>query len=72
MPVEHFRSKAAYRRNLAYRHLHDIPFTATEVVVAGKRHKVKHSGRAVDNPRSRAFRQYKRRERKAHSRRPRR
>ncbi|MDE2102958.1 MAG: hypothetical protein KGL39_37285 [Patescibacteria group bacterium] len=48
MPVEHFRSKEAYRKNLAYRHIHNIPFTATDVVVGGKEHKVKHSGRAVD------------------------
>lgn len=43
MPVEHFRSKAAEMRNLAYRHIHDIPYTATTAVVAGKAHKVKHS-----------------------------
>lgn len=48
MPVEHFRNKEAYRKNLAYRHIHNIPFTATDVVVGGKEHKVKHSGRAVD------------------------
>jgi hypothetical protein len=48
MPTERFRSKEAYRRNLAYRHLHNIPFTATDVVVGGKEHRVKHSGRAVD------------------------
>ena len=43
MPVEHFRSKEAERRNLAYRHIHDIPYTATSAVVAGREHKVKHS-----------------------------
>lgn len=48
MPTEHFKTEGDYRRNLAYRHIHNIPFRATEVVVAGKRHKVKHSGRAVD------------------------
>lgn len=48
MPTEYFRSKEAYRKNLAYRHINDIPFTAREVVVAGKRHKVKHSGREID------------------------
>lgn len=42
-PVEHFRSKEAERRNLAYRHMHGIPYTATTAVVAGKSHKVKHS-----------------------------
>lgn len=50
MPVERFKSKAAYRKNLAYRHLHGIPFRAVTVVVAGKPHRVKHSGRAVDSP----------------------
>lgn len=43
MPTEHFKSREAYRRNLAYRHMHGIPFTAENVVVAGKKHKVKHS-----------------------------
>lgn len=49
MPVEHFRSKAAEMRNLAYRHIHGIPYTATTAVVAGKAHKVKHS----DDPKRR-------------------
>lgn len=44
MPVERFRSKEAYRKNMAYRHMHGIPFTAKAVVVGGKRHTVKHSG----------------------------
>jgi hypothetical protein len=44
MPTEHFKSKEAYRKNMAYRHMHDIPFTAKEVVVAGKKHAVKHTG----------------------------
>ncbi|MGH9437871.1 MAG: hypothetical protein ACRD22_08225 [Terriglobia bacterium] len=61
MPVEHFKSKEAYRKNLAYRHIHNIPFTAREVVVGGKEHAVKHSGRAVDKPGSKANRAYKRR-----------
>jgi len=43
MPVEHFKSKEAYRKNMAYRHMHGIPFTAEKVVVGGKAHKVKHS-----------------------------
>lgn len=43
MPVEHFKSKEGYRKNLAYRHMHGIPFTAEKVVVGGKAHKVKHS-----------------------------
>ena len=42
-PVEHFRSKEAYRRNLAYRHIHGIPMTASRVVVGGRSHKVDHS-----------------------------
>jgi len=28
---------------MAYRHIHDLPDTASEVFVAGKEHKVKHS-----------------------------
>lgn len=43
MPVEHFKSKEAYRKNMAYRHMHGIPFTAAKVVVGGKAHEVKHS-----------------------------
>jgi hypothetical protein len=43
MPVEHFKSAEAERKNLAYRHMHGIPYTATTAVVAGKAHKVKHS-----------------------------
>jgi hypothetical protein len=43
MPIEHFKSKEAERKNLAYRHLHGIPYTATTAVVAGKSHKVQHS-----------------------------
>jgi hypothetical protein len=44
VPVEHFKSKEAYRKNMAYRHIHGIPFTAEKVVVGGKAHEVKHSG----------------------------
>jgi len=43
MPTEHFKSKEAYRKNLAYRHMHGIPFTAKNVIVGGKEHAVKHS-----------------------------
>jgi hypothetical protein len=43
MPVEHFKSKEAYRKNMAYRHMHGIPFTAKEVVVGGQSHEVRHS-----------------------------
>ncbi len=43
MPIEHFKSKEAYRKNMAYRHIHDIPFTAKKVVVGGKAHTVKHT-----------------------------
>jgi hypothetical protein len=43
VPVEHFKSKAAEMRNLAYRHLHGIPYTASKAVVAGRAHKIQHS-----------------------------
>ena len=43
MPTEHFKSKEAYRKWNAYRHIHGIkaPHLKT-AVVAGKKHKVKH------------------------------
>jgi hypothetical protein len=43
MPTEKFKSREAYRKNLAYRHIHGIPMTAKKVVVGGKAHAVKHS-----------------------------
>lgn len=43
MPVEHFKTQGDYRRNLAYRHMHGIPFSAESVVVGGRKHKVQHS-----------------------------
>lgn len=43
MPVERFASAEKYRRNLAYRHIHNIPFTATRVIVGGREHTVDHS-----------------------------
>lgn len=43
MPTERFKSEEAYRKNLAYRHIHGIPMTATRVVVGGRAHKVDHS-----------------------------
>lgn len=47
MPVEHFASKGAEMRNLAYRHEHGIAYTAREACIGtGKSercHKVKHS-----------------------------
>ncbi len=43
MPVLHFKNNEAYRKNLAYRHIHSLPDTATDVFVNGKEHKVKHS-----------------------------
>jgi hypothetical protein len=46
MPTEHFKSKEAYRKNMAYRHIHGIPFTAKNVVVGGNEHAVKHSTNA--------------------------
>lgn len=43
MPNENFKSSEAYRKNMAYRHMHGIPFTAKTVTVGGKTHTVKHS-----------------------------
>jgi len=45
VPTEHFKSKEAYRKSRAYTHIHGIPTHAKDVVVAGKRHKVKHGKR---------------------------
>ena len=45
MPTERFRSKEAYRKSRAYTHIHGIPTHATYVIVAGKKHKVDHSGK---------------------------
>lgn len=42
MPTEHFKSAEAYRKSRAYTHIHGIPTHAEYVVVAGKKHKVKH------------------------------
>jgi hypothetical protein len=46
VPTEHFKSKEAYRKSRAYTHIHGIPTHAKEVVVGGKKHKVKHSKKA--------------------------
>lgn len=44
MPTEYFKSKGAYQRWNAYRHIHGIPAPGLKTaVVAGKPHKVKHS-----------------------------
>lgn len=43
MPTEKFKSKEKYRKYLAYTHIHGIKTHAKNVVVAGKKHKVKHS-----------------------------
>jgi len=44
MPTEHFKSKKAYAKWNAYRHIHGIPAPGLKTaVVAGKAHKVKHS-----------------------------
>lgn len=44
MPTEHFQSRVAMRRNLAWRHLHGEPVTAEEICIKGEGcHKVKHS-----------------------------
>jgi hypothetical protein len=47
MPTEYFRSKEAYRKNMAYRHINGISMRAKDVVVGGKKHKVKHSGKKM-------------------------
>ena len=44
MPEEHFKSKEAYRKWTAYRHIHVIPAPNLKTaIVVGKPHKVKHS-----------------------------
>jgi hypothetical protein len=48
VPTEHFRSKNAYRKWNAYRHIHGIPAPHLKTaVVAGKAHKVKHSDKKL-------------------------
>lgn len=43
MPTEHFKSKKAYAKWNAYRHIHGVPAPNLKTaVVAGKAHKVKH------------------------------
>jgi hypothetical protein len=46
MPTERFRSKEAYRKWRAYRHIHGIKSRASRVVVGGKAHKVNHTKKA--------------------------
>lgn len=44
MPTENFKSKEAYRRWNAYRHIHGIPAPHLKrACIAGKCHDVKHS-----------------------------
>lgn len=44
MPVERFKSKEAYRKFNAYRHIHGIPApNLREVEIGGRTHKVEHS-----------------------------
>lgn len=45
MPIEHFKSAESYRKYRAYTHIHGIPTHAKNVVVAGKKHKVKHGSK---------------------------
>ena len=45
MPTENYRSEEAYRKNLAYRHIHGIPMNAEKVCIKGKCLKVKHAGK---------------------------
>jgi hypothetical protein len=52
MPTEKFRSKEAYRRSRAYTHIHGIPTHAKDVVVAGRRHAVKHGSKRMPKRRS--------------------
>ena len=42
MPTENYKSEEAYRKNLAYRHIHGIPMNAKRVCIKGKCHEVKH------------------------------
>jgi hypothetical protein len=44
---ENFRSKEAYRKSNAYKHIHGIPSRAKTVRIKGKVHKVKHSGKKM-------------------------
>lgn len=39
--LKHYKSKSAYMRANAYRHIHGIKGKARKVVIAGKVHKVK-------------------------------
>lgn len=45
MPVEHFKSKEAYRKSRAFTHIHGIKTSAKKVVVGGKAHTVEHSSK---------------------------
>lgn len=46
-PTEHFKDKESYRKWTAYRHIHGIDApNLKDVVVGGKRHRVKHSKRS--------------------------
>jgi len=42
VPTEHFKDSEAYRKYRAYVHIHHIPTHAKNVVVGGRKHKVKH------------------------------
>jgi hypothetical protein len=46
MPTEHFKSKKAYAKWNAYRHIHGIAAPGLKTaVIAGVAHKVKHSSK---------------------------
>ena len=46
MPVEHFKSKEAYRKSRAYTHIHHIKTHAKSVCIKGKGcHDVKHGSK---------------------------
>jgi len=47
MPVETFKSREAYRKNMAYRHIHGISMNASRVCIKNEGcHTVKHSAKA--------------------------
>jgi hypothetical protein len=55
MPTEHFKSKKKYAKWNAYRHIHGIAAPhLKDVVIGGKKHKVKHSKLSKKKPRKRA------------------
>lgn len=70
MPTERFASKAGYMRNLAYRHLHNIPMTASRVCIGKGEHARCHEVQHSRNPKRMAIdaRQRRKVARRAHRR----